>query len=487
MKSILQSIILLSLFFTHLSATEINVPTNIDSIILAKMNQYHFPGLQACIVKNDSIIWKSVYGYADIDSNKLVTDSTLFYLASLSKPVTGTAIMQLWEEGLFGLDDDINNYLPFSVRNPSYPNDSITFRMLLTHTSSIQDNWNLLNQLISWGMDYPEALDSFLNNYLLPGGNHYTSNNWYGYAPGSQYNYSNVGVSIIGLLVEILADTSFENYCQDSIFVPLGMNETSWFLANLNPNKIATPYTYSGGNYTSNQHWGEPNYPSIQLRTSATHLSKFLSMFIQMGQFQNTRILDSSTVALMTTVQNPSLNPYMGLIWPVFNWNLPNVGDRTLCAYMGARRFGANTCFGFIMEMGENIGCIVMANREYSDVWGNYGIVDIFSELLAYGLLNYTGFEKNKTDIPLEYRLKQNYPNPFNPSTTIEFTLPKFEFTTLKVYNILGMEVTTIISQKLNQGSHTYTFNGSNLASGIYYYQLVAGDYREVKKMILLK
>jgi hypothetical protein len=85
------------------------------------------------------------------------------------------------------------------------------------------------------------------------------------------------------------------------------------------------------------------------------------------------------------------------------------------------------------------------------------------------------------------YKLHQNYPNPFNPSTTIEFTLPKYEFVELKVYNILGKEVATLVSKKLNQGNHTYTFDGSNLASGIYYYQLVAGDYREIKKMILIK
>ena len=73
------------------------------------------------------------------------------------------------------------------------------------------------------------------------------------------------------------------------------------------------------------------------------------------------------------------------------------------------------------------------------------------------------------------YQSNQNYPNPFNPLTTIEFTLPKSEFVELKVSN------------KLNQGNHTYTFDGKNLASGIYYYQLVAGEYREVKKMILIK
>jgi len=89
--------------------------------------------------------------------------------------------------------------------------------------------------------------------------------------------------------------------------------------------------------------------------------------------------------------------------------------------------------------------------------------------------------------LPQICTLSQNYPNPFNPSTKIEFTIPKSEFVELKVYNILGNEVSTLVSKKLNQGNHTYTFNGKNLASGIYYYQLVTGDFREVKKMILLR
>jgi len=89
--------------------------------------------------------------------------------------------------------------------------------------------------------------------------------------------------------------------------------------------------------------------------------------------------------------------------------------------------------------------------------------------------------------VPQECSISQNYPNPFNPSTTIKFTLPKSEFAELKVYNILGCQISTIVSKELNQGNHIYQFDGENLASGIYYYQLVAGDYREVKKMILLK
>jgi len=90
-------------------------------------------------------------------------------------------------------------------------------------------------------------------------------------------------------------------------------------------------------------------------------------------------------------------------------------------------------------------------------------------------------------NFPSNFVLHQNYPNPFNPSTTIEFTLPESDFVELKVYNILGREVSTLVSNKLNQGKHTYTFDGKNMASGVYHYQLVAGDYKEVKKMILLK
>lgn len=86
-----------------------------------------------------------------------------------------------------------------------------------------------------------------------------------------------------------------------------------------------------------------------------------------------------------------------------------------------------------------------------------------------------------------DFGLSQNYPNPFNPATTIAFNLPKPEFATLKVYNILGKEITTLVNKKLKAGNHTYRFNGGNLASGIYLYRLEAGEYQDVRKMILLR
>ena len=88
---------------------------------------------------------------------------------------------------------------------------------------------------------------------------------------------------------------------------------------------------------------------------------------------------------------------------------------------------------------------------------------------------------------PDNYTLAQNYPNPFNPSTTINFTIPNSEFVTLKVYNILGSEVTTLVNENLSAGAYRFNFDAKGLASGVYLYELNAGNFREIKKMNLLK
>jgi len=93
-----------------------------------------------------------------------------------------------------------------------------------------------------------------------------------------------------------------------------------------------------------------------------------------------------------------------------------------------------------------------------------------------------------KTGILLqEFTLYQNYPNPFNPRTTIEFSIPKSEFVTLKIYNLLGQEVSTLISDKLIPGEYKYTWDASHLASGMYFYKLETESFSITKKMILLR
>jgi hypothetical protein len=95
--------------------------------------------------------------------------------------------------------------------------------------------------------------------------------------------------------------------------------------------------------------------------------------------------------------------------------------------------------------------------------------------------------EKYTSTMPDKFRLHQNYPNPFNPTTTISFDLPEQSHVTLKVYNILGQEIATLINEVKQAGSYKETFDASSLSSGVYIYKLSAGTYTSSKKMILIK
>jgi hypothetical protein len=89
--------------------------------------------------------------------------------------------------------------------------------------------------------------------------------------------------------------------------------------------------------------------------------------------------------------------------------------------------------------------------------------------------------------LPSEYCLNQNFPNPFNPRTNISFLLPKSGNVSLKIFNIVGQDIATLVNEKMDVGSFNIDFDASNLNSGIYFYRLVAGKFTETKKMILLK
>ena len=98
-----------------------------------------------------------------------------------------------------------------------------------------------------------------------------------------------------------------------------------------------------------------------------------------------------------------------------------------------------------------------------------------------------TSVETSKSFYPEKFELYQNYPNPFNPSTKISFVIPNSSFVIIKVYNILGKEVTTLVNEKKSAGTYEVTWDAKNLASGIYFYKIQSGDFVQVKKMVLLK
>ncbi len=91
------------------------------------------------------------------------------------------------------------------------------------------------------------------------------------------------------------------------------------------------------------------------------------------------------------------------------------------------------------------------------------------------------------TEIPSKYDLAQNYPNPFNPSTNLEFGISDLGFVSLKIYDLIGKEIVTLVDEKLNPGSYKVEFDAGSLMSGVYFYRLTAGDFTDTKKMLLVK
>jgi len=115
------------------------------------------------------------------------------------------------------------------------------------------------------------------------------------------------------------------------------------------------------------------------------------------------------------------------------------------------------------------------------------GTSPIASACIARWIGGATNVEPISIDMPSTYLLQQNYPNPFNPNTTISFSIPTSEFVTLKVYDVLGREIATLVNENLSAGSYSYNFDAKNLTSGVYLYKLQAGKYSETKKMLLSK
>ncbi|MBI5020137.1 MAG: T9SS type A sorting domain-containing protein, partial [Ignavibacteriales bacterium] len=113
-------------------------------------------------------------------------------------------------------------------------------------------------------------------------------------------------------------------------------------------------------------------------------------------------------------------------------------------------------------------------------------VVDTFGTMKVSTITDPVGV-KEIAIMPTKYELQQNYPNPFNPITTITYAILKESFVTLKVYNVLGVEVATLVSEKQNAGTFTATFDANGFSSGMYFYKITAGDFVSTKKMILVK
>ena len=280
-----------------------------DKIFDLKVRMYmrllKAPSLTVCVIKNDSIVWNNTYGLSNVYLLKRPSLDTIYTVGSISKCVTGTAIMQIIENESYNIDidDDVSRYLPFDFKNPNHPKVNITFRMLLGHHSSILDSFNDLLNIFEFNDDILQ----WVTDHLVPGGKHYKQDYWGDFPPGVYCNYSSFAFVVLSLLVEQISGLKFDDYCQKNLFKPLDMKSTSYDIKKLDKKKFARPYFPSLLGYIPFFHYDAKQMTACGgLRTNAIDLSHFLIMHMNNGMYNNTRILKNSTVKLMHSLYIPN-------------------------------------------------------------------------------------------------------------------------------------------------------------------------------------
>lgn len=277
------------------------------------VSETYIPSVSACIVRGDQVVWSGSFGFADQSKQVEAAPETIYGVASVSKLIVVTAVMQQVQQGLLDLDSDINTYLPFALRNPRYPEDAITIRDLLTHRSGL--SWPIDALEIPYFYHYhaddtAPPLAEWIPQYLLPEGEKYLPQIWNNSRPGEREHYSNIGVSVLAFVVAEVTGKNFREYCRQHIFLPLGMLASSYSYADLELANVAVPYGYSRAPLPF---YSEISYPGGNLKTSALDFARFLSAYINGGIFNGTRILEDATVNQILEVRNPASG--LCLIW----------------------------------------------------------------------------------------------------------------------------------------------------------------------------
>ena len=334
----------------------------LKAFIREKMAAAHLPSLGLSMVHGQDLTWSWGRGFANFEDGVKADGDTVYMLASVSKTVTCAAVMQLWEAGSLDLDADVNRYLPFEVRNPSFPHHRITTRMLLTHTSSIRDRYSV------WGAPYshptlyfhgdsPIPLGKFEHGYLVPGGHWYVPDqNFYNEPPGTKYHYSNIAAALSGFVVECVSGVRFWRHCDREIFKPLGMEQTGWHLRDITTSNLAMPYYWKlhSPTYTPYFQYGYPDYPDGELRTSASALSRWLRCFINHGSLDGVRILKRRTVEEIRKPQIP------GIWWQGLIWYYTRQKGHVIMGHNGGD-YGVSTQMFFNPK--SDVGVILLMNR----------------------------------------------------------------------------------------------------------------------------
>ena len=421
------------------------------------------------------------YGHIRADTNSPRPDTlTVFQLGSVTKSFTATILSMLIQQGgPLNLNDLVENHIPLNiVRAPSFVTPAgDTLRMtildLATHFSALPDDpITPIHDTTTYQMMY---------NYL---NNHHLSR-----APGECFLYSNLGVSFLGVVVSNTLGKIIDSLFIEKICGPLNMPDTRITLTPEQKSRLAQGYI-SG---TTEGPFHKSTWPAFN---AAGGLYSTIDDFLKYLQFQMglsgsgmQSVLDSAQkVRRITndTCAQPNATGRVGLVWQMNILN-PSLDPSFYYTWKNGGTASFTSFIGFADDNSKNLktGVVVLSNH-YSPS----------CDKIAVQILRYLNSDTNavgigntqvSSNIPDGFRLYQNYPNPFNPMTVIRYSLNESGYTTLKVYDALGKEISVLVNEDLKAGIYETEFDASQLPSAVYFYKLSSGNFTETRKMFLLK
>jgi CubicO group peptidase (beta-lactamase class C family) len=267
-------------------------------------------GAVTLVARNGQIAALDAVGQADIANAKPMKPDTIFWIASMTKPITATAIMILRDEGKLAIDDPLEKHLPefknqWLAENKTdrtltlkRPARAVTLKDLLTHTSGIAD-------APSTGRDL-----SLSELVLLYSQQPLKSE------PGSKWEYNNPGINTLGRVVEVVSGEKFESFLQKRIFKPLGMKDTTFYPSGGQLKRVAKSYDPGTNGLTETgirfikgplDSRSRPAFPSGGLFSTAQDMFRFYQMVLNGGTWEGKRIVSADSVAMMTKTQTGDL------------------------------------------------------------------------------------------------------------------------------------------------------------------------------------
>jgi len=314
-------------------------------------------GLAVVAVKDGKIVYEDNFGYSDLENKTPLKEGDLFRIASISKSFTSSSLMQLVEEGKLSLDDEVSDLIGFEIRNPKYPDTPITLKMILNHSSSLNDSQGY-----------------FTLNTINPDSTDTTQKSYNDYEPGTQYEYCNLNYNLAGTILEKWSDTRFDQYVVEHILNPLGIYG-GYDVDSLDRSKFVHLYDYhsdtdeltpspaayqSRGEALENYEMGydTPIFsPTGGMKISAHDLANYMIMQMNLGEFEGNRILTEESAK---TIQSPSIKVIDKASYGLAMFTVQNlIENKTLIGHTGSA-YGLYSAMFFDPE--EKIGFVAITN-----------------------------------------------------------------------------------------------------------------------------